>query len=418
MRKESFEQKNAVSTFDVDVIRKDFPILSQTVHGKPLVYLDNAATTQKPQVVIDTIVDYYTNYNSNIHRGVHLLSQKATDEYEKARTIIKNFINAAKFQEIIFTRGTTEAINLVANSFAKPMLEAGDEVLISTMEHHSNIVPWQLVCEEKGAKLKVIPINDAGEIVFEEFEKLLTEKVKIVSIVHISNSLGTINPIKEIIQKAHKKGIPVVIDAAQSIQHLTIDVQDLNCDFLAFSGHKLYGPTGIGALYGKEEHLKKMPPYQGGGDMIRTVSFEKTTYNDLPYKFEAGTPNIAGAIGLGKAIQYVESIGLDAIARYEAELLEYAHNALSEIPEVRFIGTARKKASVISFDLKGIHPHDIGTMLDMDGVAVRTGQHCTEPLMRRFGIPATTRASMSFYNTKDEINVLTQSIRKVIKMFS
>lgn len=417
MRKESLHSRNDVM-FEVDKIRADFPILSEKVHNKPLVYLDNAATTQKPKAVIDALVDYYSKINSNIHRGVHLLSQKSTDEFEKARTTVKHFINASKFQEVIFTRGTTEAINLVANSFAKDLLGEGDEVLVSNMEHHSNIVPWQIVCEEKGAKLKVIPINDDGEIIFEEFEKMLSDRVKIVSVVHISNSLGTINPIKQIIEKAHSKGIPVLIDAAQSIQHLRIDVQELKCDFLAFSGHKLYGPTGIGALYAKEEHLKKMRPYQGGGDMIRTVSFEKTTYNDLPYKFEAGTPNIAGAIGLGKAIQYVENVGINRIARYEAELLEYAQNTLSEIKELRIIGTAKDKASVVSFVLDDIHPHDIGTMLDMDGVAVRTGQHCTEPLMRRFGIPATTRASISFYNTKEEINVLAESIHKVIKMFS
>lgn len=407
-----------LSNFDVDKIRADFPILSRSVHGKPLVYLDNAATTQKPKIVIDAITDYYTNYNSNIHRGVHKLSQEATDLYENARTTIKNFINAGKLQEIIFTRGTTEAINLVAHSFGKSILNEGDEVLISTMEHHSNIVPWQLVCQERGAKLSVVPINDEGEIIFEEFEKMLTDKVKIVSIVHISNSLGTINPVKKIIQKAHKKGIPVLIDVAQSIQHTQIDVKDLDCDFLAFSGHKLYGPTGIGALYAKEKHLLNMPPYQGGGDMIRTVSFEKTTYNDLPYKFEAGTPNIVGAIGLARAIDYVQSIGMDNIVAYESELLDYGHNLLADIKELRFIGTAREKASVISFDLEGVHPHDIGTMLDIDGVAVRTGQHCTEPLMKRFGVPATTRASLSFYNTKDEINVLANSIRKVIKMFS
>ncbi len=405
-------------TKTIEEIRADFPILSRLVHGKPLVYLDNAATTQKPKQVIDAISDYYLNYNSNIHRGVHKLSQEATDEYEKSRTTVKNFINAHKYQEIIFTRGTTESINLVANSFVKPNLSEGDEVLISNMEHHSNIVPWQLVCEEKGAKLRVIPINDTGEIIFEEFEKLLTEKVKILSIAHVSNSIGTINPVKAMIEKAHAKGIPVLVDAAQSIQHIGIDVQDLQCDFLAFSGHKIYAPTGIGVLFAKEQHLKKMPPYQGGGDMISTVSFEKTTYNELPYKFEAGTTNIEGAIALGKAIEYFNSIGIGFISRHESELLEYGHSVLSEIKGLRFIGTAEQKASVISFLLDGIHPHDIGTMLDVDGVAVRTGQHCAEPLMKRFGIPATTRASFSFYNTKEEINVLAESIRKVIKMFS
>lgn len=404
--------------FDINKIRADFPTLKVLVRNKPLVYLDNAATTQKPQSVIDSIIDYYTNYNSNIHRGVHLLSQKATDEYEKSRKKIQKFINAKHIEEIIFTRGTTESINLVAHSYGRLVLNEGDEVLISGMEHHSNIVPWQLVCAEKKALLKVIPLNDDGEIIFEEFEKLISEKTKIISIVHISNSLGTINPIEDVIKVAHKNGIPVLIDAAQSVQHLKIDVKTLNCDFLAFSGHKLYGPTGIGALYVKKSILEKMQPYQGGGDMIRSVSFEKTLYNDLPYKFEAGTPNIEGAIGLGYAIDYISSIGLDNIYKYENELLEYGKGILSEIKELRYIGNAKKKSSVLSFDINGIHPHDIGTMLDMDGVAIRTGHHCTEPVMRRYGVPATSRASISFYNTKEELNVLADSIRKVIKMFS
>lgn len=404
--------------FDINKIRADFPTLKVLVRNKPLVYLDNAATTQKPQSVIDSIIDYYTNYNSNIHRGVHLLSQKATDEYEKSRKKIQKFINAKYIEEIIFTRGTTESINLVAHSYGRLVLNEGDEVLISGMEHHSNIVPWQLVCAEKKALLKVIPLNDDGEIIFEEFEKLISEKTKIISIVHISNSLGTINPIEDVIKLAHKHGIPVLIDAAQSVQHLKIDVKTLNCDFLAFSGHKLYGPTGIGALYVKKSILEKMQPYQGGGDMIRSVSFEKTLYNDLPYKFEAGTPNIEAAIGLGYAIDYISSIGLDNIYKYENELLEYGKGILSEIKELRHIGNAKKKSSVLSFDINGIHPHDIGTMLDMDGVAIRTGHHCTEPVMRRYGVPATSRASISFYNTKEELNVLADSIRKVIKMFS
>lgn len=404
--------------FDINKIRADFPTLKVLVRNKPLVYLDNAATTQKPQSVIDSIIDYYTNYNSNIHRGVHLLSQKATDEYEKSRKKIQKFINAKYIEEIIFTRGTTESINLVAHSYGRLVLNEGDEVLISGMEHHSNIVPWQLVCAEKKALLKVIPLNDDGEIIFEEFEKLISEKTKIISIVHISNSLGTINPIEDVIKLAHKHGIPVLIDAAQSVQHLKIDVKTLNCDFLAFSGHKLYGPTGIGALYVKKSILEKMQPYQGGGDMIRSVSFEKTLYNDLPYKFEAGTPNIEAAIGLGYAIDYISSIGLDNIYKYENELLEYGKGILSEIKELRYIGNAKKKSSVLSFDINGIHPHDIGTMLDMDGVAIRTGHHCTEPVMRRYGVPATSRASISFYNTKEELNVLADSIRKVIKMFS
>ncbi|HPU22613.1 MAG TPA: cysteine desulfurase [Candidatus Kapabacteria bacterium] len=399
-------------------IRQDFPVLNRLVYGKPLVYLDNAATTQKPKCVISAISDYYLNYNSNIHRGVHRLSQEATDEYEKSRKIIKEFINAKNASEIIFTRGTTEGINLVANSFVRPRLNEGDEVLITYIEHHSNIVPWQIVCEETGAKLKVAPINDAGELVFEEFEKLLTEKVKFVSVVYVSNSLGTINPIEEIIKKAHSKGIPVLIDAAQAIQHIKIDVRALGCDFLAFSGHKIYGPTGIGVLYGKEEHLEKMRPYQGGGDMIKSVSFERTIYNDLPYKFEAGTPNIEGAIGLGKAIEYVDQIGFDFIVEHESQLLKYAHEKLSEIDGLKIIGTASRKASVVSFVLDNVHPHDVGTMLDVDGVAVRTGHHCTEPIMRRFGVPATTRASFAFYNTRQEIDILAQSIQKVIKMFS
>jgi len=399
-------------------IRSDFPVLNRLVYGKKLVYLDNAATTQKPKCVISAISDYYLNYNSNIHRGVHRLSQEATDEYEKSRKVIKEFINAKKVEEIIFTRGTTESINLVARSFVRPRLKEGDEIVISHMEHHSNIVPWQIICEEVGANLRVVPINDNGELQIDEFEKMLTEKVKFLSIVHVSNSLGTINPIDEIIKKAHSKGIPVLVDAAQSIQHFKIDAQKLDCDFLAFSGHKIYGPTGIGILYGKEAHLEAMPPYQGGGDMIKSVSFERTIYNDLPYKFEAGTPNIEGAIGLGKAIEYVNNIGFHFINTYEQSLLDYAHRELSQIEGLKIIGTAKNKASVLSFVLDGVHPHDVGTMLDVEGVAVRTGHHCTEPIMKRFGVPATTRASFAFYNTFDEINVLAESIRKVIKLFS
>lgn len=399
-------------------IRQDFPVLNRLVYGKPLVYLDNAATTQKPKCVISAISDYYLNYNSNIHRGVHRLSQEATDEYEKSRKIIKEFINANKTNEIIFTRGTTEGINLVAHSYVRPRLKEGDEIVITHMEHHSNIVPWQIVCEETGAKLRVAPINDAGELILEKFEKMLTDKVKFVSVVYVSNSLGTINPIEEIIKKAHSQGIPVLVDAAQSIQHIKTDVRKLGCDFLVFSGHKIYGPTGIGILYGKENYLEKMNPYQGGGDMIKSVSFERTIYNDLPYKFEAGTPNIEGAIGLGKAIEYVSQIGFDFITEHESELLKYAQEKLSEIDGLKIIGNAARKASVVSFVLENVHPHDVGTMLDVDGVAVRTGHHCTEPIMRRFGVPATTRASFAFYNTKQEIDILAQSIQKVIKMFS
>ena len=405
------------TNFDIEKIRNDFPILHQKVHGKPLVYLNNAATTQKPQVVIDTLINYYSSVNSNVHRGVHYLSETATKEYEASRKIIQNFINAKSTEEIIFTRGTTESINLIASSYGRTNLKEGDEILISTMEHHSNIVPWQILCEEKNAKLKVIPISDEGEILYDEFIKLLNERTKVVSIVHVSNSLGTINPIKKIIQKAHSLNIPVVIDGAQSVQHLKVNVQELDCDFFAFSGHKIYGPTGIGILYAKKEFLEKMPPYQGGGDMILSVSFEKTIYNHLPYKFEAGTPNIAGAIGLGTAIKYVENIGIGSIASYEQELLKYATDAVSEIKELKIIGTAKEKASVLSFVLDNIHPHDVGTFLDMDGVAIRTGHHCTEPVMKRYNVPATSRASFAFYNTKEEIDVFIKSAKNVVKMF-
>ena len=400
----------------VDEIRKDFPILSTTVHGRPLVYLDNAATTQKPLRVIDAMDTYYRVYNSNIHRGVHKLSQLSTNAYENARSIVKNYIHAENSEEIIFTRGTTESINLVASSLGKRLKE-GDEIIISHMEHHSNIVPWQVLRDEKGIVLKVIPIDDNGELIIEEYEKLLTEKTKLVSIVHISNTLGTINPINHIIKKAKEFCAMVLIDASQSIHHSHINVKALNCDFLVFSGHKIYGPTGIGVLYGKKDILNSMPPYQTGGDMIKSVSFEKTTYNELPSKFEAGTPNISGAIGLGEALNYIGSIGLDSIIEYETHLLQFAASKLSELPGLRIIGTAKEKAAVISFVLDEVHPHDIGTMVDMDGVAIRTGHHCTEPLMRRFGVPATSRASFSFYNTTDEIIVLYKSLLKVIKMF-
>jgi len=404
--------------FEVEKIRKDFPILSRLIHGKKLVYFDNAATTQKPNQVIETIQNYYTNLNSNIHRGVHYLSEAATKEYECARKIIQNFINAKHLEEIIYTRGTTESINLVANSYGYANFKEGDEILISAMEHHSNIVPWQIICQRTGAILRVVPMNDNGEMILDEFDKLLNEKTKFVSVVHVSNSLGTINPIKYIIEKAHKFNIPVLVDAAQSIQHLKIDVQELDCDFLAFSGHKIYGPTGIGILYGKKKHLIEMPPYQGGGDMILSVSFEKTIYNELPYKFEAGTPNIAGVIGLGVAIRYINNIGIEVIENYEKELLDYATNLLSEMPELKIIGTAENKASVISFIINNAHPHDVGTILDRDGIAIRTGHHCTEPVMRRFNVPATSRASFSFYNTFEEIDVLAKSLRKVINLFN
>ncbi len=404
--------------FEVEKIRKDFPILSRLIHGKNLVYFDNAATTQKPRQVIDSIQNYYVNLNSNIHRGVHYLSEAATKEYECTRKIIQNFINAKHLEEIIYTRGTTESINLVASSYGFANFKKDDEILISAMEHHSNIVPWQIICQHTGAKLKVIPMNDDGEIILEEFDNMLNEKTKFVSVVHVSNSLGTINPIKYIIDKAHNFNIPVMVDAAQSIQHLKIDVQQLDCDFLAFSGHKIYGPTGIGILYGKKKYLIEMPPYQGGGDMIMSVSFEKTIYNELPYKFEAGTPNIAGVIGLGVAIRYINNIGIEAINNFENELLSYATNLLSDMKGLKIIGTAKDKTSVISFIIDNAHPHDVGTILDRDGVAVRTGHHCTEPVMRRFNIPATTRASFSFYNTFYEIDVLAKSLKKVINLFN
>ncbi|MDP1675218.1 MAG: cysteine desulfurase [Bacteroidota bacterium] len=403
--------------FDVATLRKDFPILSTTVHGKPLVYLDNAATTQKPNAVLDIQNIYYREQNANIHRGVHHLSEVATFEYEKARGKVKNFINAADNKEIIFTKGTTDSINLVAQSFGKSFLNAGDEVIISAMEHHSNIVPWQMICEERNAKLCVIPMNDDGELILEEYEKLLSPKTKIVSVVYISNSLGTINPVKRIIEIAHRNGSKVLIDGAQAIAHTPVDVRDLDCDFFAFSGHKIFGPTGIGILYGKASLLEQMKPYQGGGDMIRSVTFEKTTYNDLPYKFEAGTPNVVGGIGLGAAIDYVNIIGLNAISQYEQELLEYGTEILRNINGLRLIGTAKSKACILSFVLENAHPHDIGTILDREGIAIRTGHHCTQPVMLRFGIPATARASLSFYNTKEELDTLVRGIAKVTEIF-
>ena len=404
-------------SFDVETIRKDFPILSAMVHGKPLVYLDNAATTQKPKQVLDVLNTYYKEQNANIHRGVHHLSEVATFEYEKARGKIKNFINAAENKEIIFTKGTTDGINLVAHSYGRKFLNAGDEVIISAMEHHSNIVPWQLVCEERGAKLNIIPMTDDGELILEEYEKLLSPKTRIVSVVYVSNSLGTINPVKKIIELAHQRGLPVLIDGAQAVAHLKVDVRELDCDFFAFSGHKLFGPTGIGALYGKSAWLEKMIPYQGGGDMIRSVTFEKTMFNDLPYKFEAGTPHIAGGIGLGAAIDYFHAIDIDAVADYEHELLEYGTQALKSIEGLKLIGTAKEKAGVLSFVMDVAHPHDIGTILDREGIAIRTGHHCTQPVMQRFGIPATARASLSLYNTKEEIDTLVRGIQKVKEIF-
>ena len=405
--------KKKIEAYDVEKIRKDFPILLQKVHGKALCYLDNAATTQKPKSVIDELSKYYETINSNVHRGVHSLSEMATQAYEESRIKVKDFINASSDKEIIFNRGTTEGINLVAQSFGRMNLKEGDEVIISAMEHHSNIVPWQIICEEKKAKLKVIPIDDSGEIIFEEFEKLISEKTKIVSVVYVSNSLGTINPVKKIIEMAHSLGVPVLIDGAQAIQHLNVDVKELDCDFFAFSGHKIYGPTGIGVLYGKKSLLEAMPPYMGGGDMISKVTFEKTTYNQLPHKFEAGTPNIADTIGLGKALEYVNGIGIDKIAAYEKELLDYATEALSQVEGLKIIGQAKKKSSVISFVFDNVHPHDVGTFLDFEGIAVRTGHHCTQPLMRRFGIEGTVRASFSVYNTLEEIERLIDAVKNI-----
>ncbi|MBK8088652.1 MAG: cysteine desulfurase [Chitinophagaceae bacterium] len=402
--------------FDVELIRKHFPVLNRKVKDKPLVYFDNAATTQKPQAVIDALVNYYSNYNANIHRGIHSLAEEATAAYEATRDTVQRFINAGHREEIIFTRGVTESINLVAYTWARTNLKAGDEIIISGMEHHSNIVPWQLITEMTGAKLKVIPIDDNGELMMEEFHKLLNEKVKLVSVVHASNSLGTINPVKEIIDAAHKIGAIVMLDGAQSTVHLDIDVQELDCDFFAISSHKVYGPTGIGVLYGKRELLEAMPPFMGGGEMIKDVTFEKTTWNELPYKFEAGTPNIADTVALKAAIDFVERIGKKQVRRHEEELLQYATEQLESIDGIRIIGKAKQKVSVASFVVDGVHPQDLGIMLDNQGVAVRTGHHCTQPLMNRFGIPGTTRASFAMYNTKDEIDVMIAGLNKAIKM--
>lgn len=399
--------------FDVQRIREDFPILKQRVNDKPLIYLDNAATSQKPQMVIDAITKYYTRENSNIHRGVHFLSTNATLSYENARQKIQTYINAEHSHEIIFVRGTTEGINLVASTYGRKNIKNGDEVVISAMEHHSNIVPWQMLCEEKGATLRVIPMNDNGELLLDEYEKLLGERTKIVAITHISNALGTINPIKWMIERAHRRGIPVLIDGAQAVPHLRIDVRDLDADFYVFSGHKMFGPTGIGVLYGKTHFLTTMPPYQGGGDMIKSVTFEKTVYADLPNKFEAGTPNIAGGVGFGATIEYLNGLDWEAVMQYEHELLSYATDALSSVKGLKIIGTAKEKASVISFVLDGIHPHDIGTILDDEGIAIRTGHHCAQPVMQRFGVPATARASFAFYNTKEEVDALVKALDRV-----
>lgn len=404
---------NAHAELDVQAIRAEFPILERTVRGKPLVYLDNAATSQKPRFVLDAITRYYEDENANIHRGVHYLSERATADYENSRVRAQRFLNAAKSNEIIFVRGATEGINLVAQTYGRTHVGAGDEVLITAMEHHSNIVPWQMLCAEKGAKLRVTPINDRGELLLDEFERLLGPRTKIAAFTHVSNALGSINPVRRMTEMAHRRHIPVLIDGAQAVPHMAVDVQAIDCDFYAFSGHKVYGPTGIGVLYGKAALLDAMPPYQGGGDMISSVTFEKTTYNKLPYKFEAGTPDIAGVIGLGAALDYVTDVGMDAIAVYENELLEYGTEKLSTIPGLRLIGTAAEKAGVLSFVLKDIHPHDVGTILDQEGIAIRTGHHCSQPVMDRFGIPATARASLAIYNTREDIDALAKGIERV-----
>ena len=403
--------------WDVERIRKDFPILSQEVHGRPLVYLDNAATTQKPHAVIEALERYYAADNANVHRGVHLLSERATQAYEAARSRIRRFLNAAEDREIVFVRGTTEAINLVAQTYGRRMVGPGDEILITALEHHSNIVPWQMLCEEKGAALRVAPIDDAGEVDVDAYERLLGPRTRLVAIAHCSNALGTVLPIGRMIEAAHRQGVPVLVDGAQAMAHVPVDVQALGCDFYAFSGHKVYGPTGIGALYGKAALLESMPPFQGGGDMIKAVTFEKTVYNDLPYKFEAGTPDIAGAIGLGAALEYLDGLGRDRAAAYEHDLLAYGTELLSAIPGVRLIGTAREKASVLSFVMEGAHAHDVGTILDREGIAVRTGHHCAMPVMTRFGLAATTRASVALYNTREELDALCAGLGKVREIF-
>jgi len=417
--KQNSIQTKTYRKFNVEEVREDFPILNRMVNDKPLVYLDNAATSQKPQTVIDSITNYYTYENANIHRGLHFLSELATESYEGARLKVKEFLNAMSVSEIVFVRGATEGINLVANSLCRAnYFSEGDEIIVSQMEHHSNIVPWQLLCERKNLKLRVVPVNDKGEFIFEEFEKLISEKTKLVSVVHISNALGTINPIKEIVKNAHEFDIPVLLDGAQAVPHTKVDVQNLDCDFYVFSGHKVFGPTGIGVLYGKTEYLDKMPPFQGGGDMIREVTFEGTTYEDLPQKFEAGTPNIVGGIALGAAIDYLTSFDMNEISAYEDELLKYGTEKLLGIDGLRIIGTSEKKASVISFVIDGIHPYDIGTIIDTAGVAIRTGHHCTQPLIKRFNLPATARASFAFYNKFEEIDILYESLLKVKKMFA
>jgi cysteine desulfurase / selenocysteine lyase len=418
MAKQAIRSETGVKPYDVQRIRQDFPALNQTVYGLPLIYLDNAATTQKPQAVIDAIMSFYLEDCSNVHRGVHLLSDRATKKYEDARIKMCRFINASSEKEIIFLRGATEAINLVAQTYGRQNVGRGDEIIISAMEHHSNIVPWQLLCEEKNAVLRVVPINMHGEFQFDKYEELLGARTKLVAITHVSNALGSVNPVQDIIALAHLKGVPVLVDGAQAAQHMPVDVQQLDCDFYALSGHKIYGPTGIGILYGKADLLESMPPWQGGGDMISSVTFEKTLYNKIPYKFEAGTPNIAGAIGLGAAVGYLQGLGLNKIELHERDLLAYATEALSNLPGVTIIGTARHKAAVLSFTVDGIHPHDIGTILDQEGIAIRTGHHCAQPVMDFFGVPATARASLGLYNTRGDIDALVAGISKVREVFN
>ena len=411
------EQLEDQARLDAALLRRDFPILDQKVNGRPLVYLDNAATTQKPRAVMEAMDRYYATINANVHRGAHTLSERATEAFEAARSKVQRFINAEDAREIVFVRGTTEAVNLVAQSYGRSNIKSGDEIIVTEMEHHSNIVPWQLLCEQTGAVLRVVPIDERGELDMEQYQRLLGPRTRLVAVVHLSNVLGTINPVKGIISLAHSHGVPVLLDGAQAASHLKVDVQDLGCDFYAFSGHKLYGPTGIGVLYGKEELLEAMPPYQGGGEMIRVVTFTKTVYNDLPYKFEAGTPDIAGAIGLGAAIDYVSGIGLETIALHERELLHCATEAVAGVPGLRIIGMARERASILSFVLDGVHPHDIGTILDSEGIAIRTGHHCAMPVMEHFGLPATARASFALYNTRDDVDALVRGLHKVREVF-
>lgn len=403
--------------FDVERVRRDFPVLKQKIHGKPLVYLDNGATSQKPQCVIETLRRYYAEENSNIHRGIHFLSERATSAYEGAREKIRRFVNAGSTEEIVFVRGTTEGINLVAQSYGRTFLKEGDEVVITAMEHHSNIVPWQILCGQVGARLRVIPINHDGELVIDEYQRLLNDKTKFVALTHVSNALGSVVPVKSMVRSAHDRGIPVLVDGAQAVPHMRVDVRDLDCDFYAFSGHKMFGPTGVGILYGRADRLEAMPPYQGGGDMISLVTFEKTHYNVLPYKFEAGTPHIAGGIGLGAAVDYLNGLNWEQVVAHERDLLDYATEALSAIEGLKIIGTAKHKAGVLSFVLEGVHAHDVGTILDQHGIAVRAGHHCAMPVMQRFGVPATTRASLAFYNTKREIDSLVAGIHRVIEVF-